>query len=133
MKLPRNRKYHHLDLDAFLLNDSAIIPKAKIPIPTIIHERIAGPGAAELARSLVIPNTPLPIDELTTRATSPHLLIPVDFFSISITLTYKIEQITCKRFLLFCNCSCLTKSNFIHIIGYYELLHKYFKYKMNKN
>ena len=97
--------------------------KAKIPIPTIIHERIAGPGAAELARSLVIPNTPLPIDELTTRATRPHLLIPVDFFSISITFTYKIEQTTCKIFPLFCICSCLPKATLFILLDIMDCFH----------
>lgn len=92
--------------------------KAKIPIPTIIHERIAGPGAAELARSLVIPNTPLPIDELTTRATRPHLLILSISFPFPSPSLIKLNKPPAKYFLYFASALAYQKQ----LYSYYWIL-----------
>ena len=50
----------------------------------MIHARIAGPGAAAVAKSLVIPNTPEPIVEPIIYNVSSVVLIPF-FLSIGIT------------------------------------------------
>ena len=52
----------------------------------MIQAMIAGPGAADIAKSFVIPKIPLPMDELTTKAIKPILLIPL-FFSIVLQLS----------------------------------------------
>ena len=61
-------------------NEDAIFQIGKSSItPTMIQAIMAGPGAAVLARSLVVPNAPEPIVEPIINSVNSLVLIP--FFS----------------------------------------------------